>query len=44
MLHLIEDHASLLSKVQEAMEVLRQAGQATEAGAVAEGIANLSVS
>ena len=43
-LHLIEDHASLLSKVQEAMEVLRQAGQATEAGAVADGIANLSVS
>ena len=43
-LHLIEDHGSLLSKVQEAMEVLRQAGQATEAGAVAEGIANLSVS
>jgi len=42
-LHLIEDKGALSSKVSEAMSVLRQAGQAPDADAVADGVAGLSV-
>ena len=42
-LHLIEDKGALSSKVSEAISVLRQAGQAPDADAVADAVAGLSV-